>query len=76
MCEGKLSGVMNFIQEVCMVVSRGVVSLGSFLCSVVVGRSSVVLRVSREVRRAVLGPVLSSFGSLAMSTIVGEMCRV
>jgi hypothetical protein len=62
LCGGKLSGVMSLIQEVCMVVSRGVVSLGSFRCSVVAGRSSVALRVSREVRRAVLGPVLSPFG--------------
>ena len=76
MSEGKLSGVMNFIQEVCMVVIRGVVSLGSFLCYVVAGRSSVALKVSREVRRAVLGPVLSPFGSLATNTTVGEMCRV
>ena len=52
------------------------VSLGSFLCYVVEGRSRVALRVSREVRRAVFGPVLSAFGSLAMSTLVGEMCRV
>ena len=59
-----------------MVVSRGVVSLGSFLCVVVAGRSSVALRVSREVRRAVLGLVFSRLGSLAMSTFVGEMCRV
>ena len=51
LCEGRLLGVMNFIQEVCMVVSNGVVSLGSFLCSVVAGRSSVALRVSREVRK-------------------------
>ncbi len=56
-----------------MVVSRGVVSLGSFLCSVVAGRSSVALSVSREVRRAVLGPILSPLGSLAMSAFVGEM---
>ena len=55
---------------------QGVVSLGRFLCSVVAGRSSVTLRVSREVRRVVLGPVLSQCGSLAMSTFVGEMCRV
>ena len=59
-----------------MVVSRGVEYLGSFLCSVVDGRSSVALRVSKEVRRAVLGPVLSPFGSLAMSTFVGGMCSV
>ena len=59
-----------------MVVIRGVVSLGSFLCYVVAGRCSVALKVSKEVRRAVLGPVLSPFGSLAMSTFVGGMCRV
>ena len=59
-----------------MVVNRGVVSLGSFMCSVVAGKSSVALRVSKEVRRAVLGTVLSSFGSLAMSASVGGMCRV
>ena len=76
MCEGKLSGVINFIQEVYIVVSRGVVSLGSFLCSVVAGRSSVALRVFREVRRAVLGPVLSPLGSLVMSAFVSEMCKV
>ena len=73
---GRLSGVMNCIHEVCMVVFSGVVSLGSFLCYVVAGRSSVALRVSREVRRAVLGHVLSPLGSLAMSTSVGEMCRM
>ena len=59
-----------------MVVNRGVVSLGNLLCSVVAGRSSVALRVSREVRRAVLGPVLSPLDSLAMSAFVGEMCKV
>ena len=75
LCEGKLSGVMNFIQELCMVVSRGVVSLDSFLCSVVDSRSSVAPRVSREVRMAVLGHVLSPFESLAMRTCVGEMCN-
>ncbi len=76
LCEGRLSGVMNSVQEVYMVVSRCVLSLGSLLCSVVAGSSSVALRVSREVRRVVLGPVLSPFGSLAMSTFVGEMCKV
>ena len=59
-----------------MVVSWGVVSLGRFLCSVVEGRSRVALRVSKEVRRAAFGPDLSAFGSLAMSTFVGEMRRV
>ena len=42
----------------------------------VAGISSVDLRVSREVRRAVFGPILSPFGSLAMSTFVGETCKV
>ena len=54
-CGGRLSGVMNFSHEACKVVSRGVVSLGSLLSSVVAGRSKVALRVSREVRREVLG---------------------
>ncbi len=76
MCLGKLSGLMNFIHDMCMVVSWGVVSLGSFLGSVVGGRSSVALRVSREVQRAVFGPVLSLFGSLTMSTFMGAICRV
>ncbi len=53
-----------------------VVSLGSFLCSVVAGRSRVALRVSWEARRAVLGPVLSPFGNLVMSTFVGEKFTV
>ena len=70
---GKLWGLMYACQDVCMAVWRGVVSLGSFLCSVLVGRSRVARSVSREVLRAVLGPVLSAFGSLAMSTFVGDM---
>ena len=76
MCGGRLSGEINFSREACMVVSRGVVSLGSFLCSLVDGRSRVALRVSREVRREILGPCLSPFGSLAMITLVGWICRV
>jgi len=64
--------VMKFRQEVCMVVSRGVVSLGSFMCFVVAGRSVVALRVSIEVQREVLSP----FGTLAMITFMGGMCRV
>jgi hypothetical protein len=36
----------------------------------------VALKVSREVRRAVLGPVLSPFDSFPMITVVGEMCKV
>ena len=67
-------GVMNFSYEVCMVVGRGVVSLGSFLSFVSAARSKVALRVSREVRREVLGPDLSPFGSLAMITPVGWIC--
>ena len=75
MCAGRLSGGMDLVHEVCMVVSRGVVSLGNFLCLVVAGRSSVARRVSREFRRAVLGPGLSPLGSLAMSAFAGEMWR-
>jgi hypothetical protein len=41
--------MMNFSHEVCMVVSRGVVSLGSFRSFVFAGRNKVALRVSREV---------------------------
>ena len=70
---GKLSGLVYVCHDVCMVVSRGVVSLGSFLCSVVEGRSRVARSVSSEVRRAVFGPGLSAFGSLVMSTFVGKI---
>ena len=62
--------------EMCMVVSSGVVSLGSFLSSVVAGRSRVALRVSKEVRMEVLGLGLSPLGSLAMMTLVGCMWSV
>ena len=71
MCGERLSGFMNYSHEVCMVVSRGVVSLGSFLSSEIAGRTRVALRVSREVRREVLGPGLSPFGSLAKITLAG-----
>jgi hypothetical protein len=59
-----------------MVVSRGVVSESNILSSVVIGRSRVALRVSREVRREVLRPDLSPFRNLDMITLVGWMCRV
>ena len=73
---GRVAVVMYFVHDVCMVVCWGVVSLGSFMCSVVEARSRVALKVSKEVRRAVFGPVLSALGSLYRSTSVGEMCRV
>ena len=73
---GRVAGLMYLVHVACIVVCWGVVSLGSFLCSVVVGRSRVALSVSREVLRAVFGPVLSAFGSLARSTSVGGMWRV
>ena len=76
MCGGRLSGVMNFSHEACLVVSRSVVSLGSFLSSGDDGRINVAMRVSREVRREVFGPCLSPFGNLAMLTPVGWMCSV
>ena len=67
---------MNFSHEACMVVSRGVVSLRSFLSFVFAGRSRVALRVSREVRREVLGLGLSPFGNMTMITLVGWICSV
>ena len=77
MCGGRLSVVMDFSYEACMVASRGVVSLGSsFMCFVVAWRSRVALRVSMEVQSEVLGPGLSPFGILAMLTLVGWICRV
>ncbi len=76
MCGGRLSVVMNCFHEACMVLSRGVVSEGSFLNSVDAGRRRVALSVSMEVRREVLGPSLSPFGKMAMITLVGWMYRV
>ena len=76
MCGGRFSGVMNCFHEACMVVSRGVVSLGNFICSIVAERSRVALRESREVRREVLEPGLSPFSNMAMITLVGWICRV
>jgi hypothetical protein len=66
---GGLSGVINCFHEACMAVSRDVVSEGSFLNSADAGRRRVALRVSREVRREVLGPGLSPFGNLCMITL-------
>ncbi len=45
---GRLSIGMYFSHEVCMVVRSGVLSLRSFLSSVVAGKSRVALRVSHE----------------------------
>jgi len=75
-CGGRLSGVINCFHEACMVVSRGVVSEGSFLNYVDTGRKRVALSVSMDVRREVLGPGLSPFGNPVMITVVGWMCRV
>jgi hypothetical protein len=59
-----------------MVVSSGVLSLGSFPSSVVAERSRVARRVSKEVLREVLGPGLSPFKRLATMTLVGWMWSV
>ena len=59
-----------------MVVSKGVISLGSYLSSVVAGMIQVALRVSKEVRREVSGPGLSPFGNLAMMKHVSWICSV
>jgi hypothetical protein len=67
---------MNYSHEVCMVVSRGVVSLGRFLRSEVAGRSNMALRVSRDIWRGILGPGLSPFENLAMITLVGWIWSV
>jgi hypothetical protein len=75
LCGGRLSDVIHYSHVACIVVSRGVMSLGSFLCTVFDRRSRMALRVSREVLREVLGPVLSPFGSLAMMTLVGWIYR-
>ena len=55
MCVGSPVAVMNGFQEGWLSVETGVVSLGSFLCSVETGRSRVARRVSMEVRSADLG---------------------
>ena len=73
---GRLSGVINCFHEACMVVIRGVMSEASLLNYVDAGRRRVTLRVSREVRREVLGHGLSPFGNLDMITLVGWMCRL
>ena len=75
-CGGRLSGMINFSHEACKVVSRGVISLGTFPSSVVDGKSKVALRISMEIRREVLGPYLSPFGNLAMITLLGWICNV
>ena len=48
-------------------------AFGSFLCSVLAGRSRVALKVSMDVRSVVFGPGLSPFGSFASITLVGEL---
>lgn len=65
--------VMKHCQEGCMSVEAGVVSSGSFLCSVVARRRRVARRVSMEVRSADLGLSLFPFGSLVSMTLVGWM---
>ncbi len=50
-----------------------VLGFESFLCSVEAGRSKVALRVSTVVRSAIVGLGLSQLGSLASTTLVGEM---
>ena len=76
MCGGRPLGVINCFHELCMVMSRGVLSVGNFLSSVDAWRRRAALRVSSEAWREDLGPGLSPFGSVAMVTLVGWMCRV
>ena len=56
-----------------MSVEAGVISLGSFLCSVEAGRSRMARRLSVEVRSADSDPGLIPFESLASMTLVGWM---
>ena len=58
----------------CIRVAFEVLAFGSFMCSVVAGRSNVALRVSMAVRSVVFGPGLSPLGSLASMALLGEMC--
>ncbi len=62
--------------EVCMVVIKGEASFGSFICSVVEGRSRVARRVSMEVLSESLLPGLSPLGRRAIITSVGWMRSV
>jgi len=57
----------------CIRVTFVVLGFGSFLCSVVAGRSKVALKVSMAVRSVVFGPGSLPLGSLASITLVGEM---
>ncbi len=76
LCGERWSVGMNFSHVVCMVVRKGDVSFGSFICSVVEGRSRVALRVSMDVLREILCPGLSPLGSRANITLMGWMCNV
>ena len=67
---------MCWNQEECMEVLRDDASVGSFLYSVVEGRSMVARSVSMEVRRDVLLPGLSPLGRRAKITLVGWMWSV
>jgi hypothetical protein len=49
----------------CIRVALEVLGVGSFLCSLVAGKSKVALRVSKAVRSAVFGPGLSPLGSFS-----------
>ncbi len=76
LCGERWSVGMNFSHVVYMVVSKGDVSFGSFLCSVVEGKSRVALRVSMDVLKEILLLGLSPLGSRANMTLVGWMCNV
>ena len=57
----------------CMIVDVGVMSFGSFLCSVLAGWMRVALRVLIAVLSCIFGLVLLPFGSLAIVAGVGGM---
>ncbi len=76
LCEGRWWVGINFSHALCMVVSKVDGPFGSFLCSVVQGRSRVALRVSVDVLREIFLPGLYPLGSRASITLVGWMCNV
>ncbi len=76
MWSGMSSVLMYWCHVECMIVEAGVVSFGSFLCSVLAGWMSVALRVFIAVFSCSCGLDLLPFGSLAIVAGVGGMWYV
>jgi hypothetical protein len=71
MCVSSLLGVMHGSQVGRKSVERGVVSLGTFPCSVLAGRMRAALKDSIVVRKGSLMPFLSPLDTLSIITLVG-----